>query len=43
MTDFDKAVIEFLTLPENLQPRQIHKRMIVVHGEDAPSYAMVTR
>ena len=46
MTDFNKiryrAVIEFLTL-ENVQPQQIHSRMTVEYGEDAPSYAMVKR
>ena len=44
MPDFKKiryrAVIEFLTL-ENIQPQQIHNRMIVVYGEDVPSYATV--
>ena len=39
MTDFNKiryrAVIEFLTL-ENVQLQQIHSRMTVVYGEDAP-------
>ena len=46
MSDFNKiryrAVIEFLTL-ENVQPQQIHNQMIVVYGEDAPSYATVKR
>ena len=47
MSDFNKiryrAVIEFLTL-ENVQPQQIHNyRMIVVYGENAPSYATVKR
>jgi len=46
MFDFNKiryrAVIEFLTL-ENVQPQQIHNRMIIVYGEDAPSYATVKR
>ena len=46
MCDFNKiryrAVIEFFTL-ENVQPQQIHNRMIVVHGENAPSYAAVKR
>src|SRR4051812_43853416 len=37
-----RAVIEFLTL-ENIQPQQIHNRMIVVYGEDVPSYATVKR
>ena len=35
-------MIEFLTL-ENIQPQQIHNRMIVVYGEDVPSYATVKR
>ena len=46
MSEFNKirhrAVIEFLTL-ENIQPQQIHNRMVVVYGEDAPSYATVKR
>jgi len=37
-----RAVIEFLTL-ENVQPQQIHNRMIVVYGDQAPSYATVKR
>ena len=37
-----RAVIEFLPL-ENIQPQQIHNRMIVVYGEDVPSYATVKR
>ena len=44
MTDFNKIcyhlLTEFLTL-ENVQPQQIHKHMIVIYTEDAPSYAMV--
>ena len=46
MSDFNRiryrAVIEFLTL-ENVSPQQIHNRMTVVYGEDAPSYATVKR
>ena len=46
MSDFNKiryrAVIEFLTL-ENVQPQQIHNQMVVVYGENAPSYATVKR
>lgn len=46
MSDFNKirfrAVIEFLTL-ENVRPQQIHNRMVVVYGEDAPSYATIKR
>ena len=37
-----RAVIEFLT-PENVLPQQIHNRMVVVHGENAPSYATFKR
>jgi len=46
MSDYNKiryrTVIEFLTL-ENVQPQQIHNRMVVVYGENAPSYATVKR
>ena len=46
MSDFNKiryrTVIEFLTL-ENVQPQQIHNRMVIVYGENAPSYATVKR
>jgi histone-lysine N-methyltransferase SETMAR len=46
MSDFNKiryrAVIEFLTL-ENVQPQQIHNRMTIVYGDNAPSYATVKR
>jgi histone-lysine N-methyltransferase SETMAR len=37
-----RAVIEFL-ITENVQPQQIHNRLIIVCGEDAPSYATVKR
>ena len=44
MTDFREicyyAVTEFLTL-QNVQPQQVHNRMVVVYGEYVPSYAMV--
>jgi len=44
MTDFNRiryrAVIEFFTL-ENILPQQVHNRMTVEYGEDAPSYATV--
>ena len=33
-----RPVIEFSTL-ESVEPQQIHKRMTVVYGEDAPSHA----
>ena len=40
MSDFNKIRYRAVM---NVQPQQIHNRMIVVYGENAPSYATVKR